>query len=92
MIELGDKVKDLVTGFCGIAVARTEWLYGCNRITIQPDVLDKEGEIYDGIAFDEPQLIILQKQVVEREQPVDDPGLPGGPKPTPAQDKKAQIK
>ena len=34
MITLGSKVRDLVTGKIGFAVARTEWLYGCARSEI----------------------------------------------------------
>lgn len=30
-VNLGDRVKDQVTGFEGIAIARTEWLFGCPR-------------------------------------------------------------
>jgi len=35
MIKLGQEVKDIVSGFKGIATARTEWLYGCVRVTVQ---------------------------------------------------------
>ncbi len=33
-IELGDKVRDTVTGFTGIAIGRAKWLYGCDRIVV----------------------------------------------------------
>lgn len=59
MINLGDKVKDKVTGFKGIAIARTEWLNGCSRITVQPDRLDG-GKVPDSQTFDEPQLTVLK--------------------------------
>ena len=36
MKNLGDEVKDTITGFKGIVVARTEWLNGCARVTVQP--------------------------------------------------------
>ena len=52
MIQLGDRVKDKVTGFEGIAVARTEWLYGCIRIEVQAKV-KTNGEIEDARMFDE---------------------------------------
>jgi len=42
MIKLGIRVKDSITGYEGVAIARTDWLYGCVRITIQGD-LDKDG-------------------------------------------------
>jgi len=42
-IKLGDKVKDTITGIQGIAIGRTTWLTGCDRITIQP--IPKKGEV-----------------------------------------------
>lgn len=44
-INLGDKVKDSVTGFSGIAIGRTTWLHGCDRITVQPEGVDKQGKL-----------------------------------------------
>jgi hypothetical protein len=58
-VELGSEVKDLVTGFQGVAVARTQFLNGCYRITIQPP-LDKEGKVPESETFDEPQLKLLK--------------------------------
>jgi len=56
MIQLGEKVKDTVSGFEGIAVASHHYLQGCNRITVQPPV-DKDGKLPDPQSFDEPQLV-----------------------------------
>ena len=64
-IELGDKVKDIVTGFTGIAVARTQWIAGCDRITVQPDRLTKDGETMESGTFDEPMLIIVKKASIK---------------------------
>ena len=50
-ILLGSKVKDSITGFEGVAVGRTEFLYGCIRIGIEG--VAKPGEI---LWFDEPRL------------------------------------
>lgn len=66
MIKLGEKAKDTVSGFEGICVARTEWLNGCWRITLQPKV-DKEGKCGDNVTFDEPQLKVIGKGVREGE-------------------------
>lgn len=35
-IKLGSKVRDTLTGLEGVAIARTVWIHGCVRITIQP--------------------------------------------------------
>ena len=32
-IELGQKVRDRITGCTGVVVCRSEWLHGCVRIT-----------------------------------------------------------
>lgn len=79
-IALGDKAKDSVTGFEGIAVARTEWLNGCIRVTLQSDSLDKEGKPRDGQTFDEPQLVVIKAGKVKC-----GPRDTGGPAITPRQ-------
>lgn len=59
-IELGSKVKDSISGFSGIVVGKTEWLYGCVRIGVAPDCTDKDGKTIDTAWFDEGQLIVLK--------------------------------
>lgn len=61
--ELGDEVRDIVTGFNGIAVARTIWLCGCDRITIQPR-LDKDGMVPEPLVFDEPQIKVVKRKTI----------------------------
>lgn len=80
MIELGDKAKDTVTGYTGIAVARTEWINGCARITLMPDKLNKDGGLQQQETFDEPQLVLVKHGVVKRGAPDT-----GGPIPRPTQ-------
>ena len=41
-IELGNKVRDLVTGFEGIAIARIEYLNGCVQIALKGPAVDNE--------------------------------------------------
>lgn len=60
-IELGDLVKDKITGFKGVAIGRTTWLFGCDRISVQPQGLKKEGGTYEVQSFDEPQLEVVKK-------------------------------
>ena len=64
-INLGDRVKDTVTGFTGIAVARTQWLNGCDRVAVQPEKLTKEGFPREDRVFDEMQLQLLKAGVVK---------------------------
>jgi hypothetical protein len=55
MVKLGDKVTDSLTGFTGIATARTEYLYGCVRILVEPTEL-RDGKPVEGQYFDEQRL------------------------------------
>lgn len=60
MVRLGDKVKDTISKFTGIVVARTEWLTGCVRIGIEPLTLDKDGAPKPEYWFDEDRLAVLK--------------------------------
>jgi len=85
MIELGDRVQDTVTKFKGIAMARAVWLYGCDRIAVHPQELDKEGGIAEALWFDEPQLKIIKKNAVGSKSGGTKPEKKtGGPGPTPS--------
>lgn len=75
MIQLGDKVRDTITGFKGTAVARTMWLHGCARIVIQPEGVDKDGKVFENQSFDEPQLIVLKSTKIKTKHDT------GGPRP-----------
>jgi hypothetical protein len=61
---LGDKVKDIITGFEGIVTARHQWLNNCNTYSVRPTVL-KDGAPQDACGFDEPQLSLVQEKVTE---------------------------
>jgi len=57
-IDLGSKVKDRITGLEGIVIGRTEWLYKCVRLVVQPQVIH-EGQPVEAVSFDEDQLEVL---------------------------------
>ncbi len=80
-IELGDVVKDTISGFQGVAIGRTEWLYGCERITVQSQKLN-EGKPIACESFDLPQLVLVKKAAVKSQ--IKDVNTPGGPRPTPS--------
>jgi len=63
MIEHGDRVKDKISGLKGIVVGITTWLYGCRRISVQPESA-KDNRPADMFVVDEPQLILLKKTVI----------------------------
>lgn len=62
-IPLGSKAKDIHTGFQGTLIAYTEWLYGCPRLTIEPQELDKDGKVQDARWFDEPRVKVVVEEV-----------------------------
>jgi hypothetical protein len=91
-VSLGDRAKDQVTGYEGICIARTQWLNGCVRITLQSSKLDKDGKPGEGQTFDEPQLTVTKARAVVTEvtpAPVASVAparrLTGGPIPAPRQ-------
>lgn len=55
MIKLGTRVRDSITGFSGVAMARTEYLNGCARVGVQAAQLH-DGKPVDPQWFDEQQL------------------------------------
>jgi hypothetical protein len=56
MVKLGSKVKDSMTGFEGVAVSRTEYLYGCVSVGVQPTGLTEKGKSQELEYFDEQRL------------------------------------
>lgn len=78
-IKLGDKVRDRITGMEGVALGRTQWLYGCVRIAVQATVL-KDGVSQAMEWIDEPQLESLgASPAAERSEE----GDPAGPRADP---------
>lgn len=55
MVKLGDKVKDSVTGFSGVATARTVYWNGCISILVLSPKLSPEGKEVD-LWFDEQRV------------------------------------
>lgn len=68
-IELGDRVRDKITGLKGIAIGVTNWLFGCRRFCVQPEE-SKDGKPLETFVVDEPQLEIVKKGVVLPPTPV----------------------
>ena len=72
MINLGNKYKDVVSGFIGIAVSRHSYINGCERITLQPEI-DKDGKLPQTETFDSPQLKEIEITTIKQNN------LTGGP-------------
>jgi hypothetical protein len=75
--NLGDRVKDAVTGFTGVCIARYEWLNGCVRYGVQNEKL-KDGKPTEEVSIDQGQLALVKAAAV-KVAPIDT----GGPMPTP---------
>jgi hypothetical protein len=56
MIKLGTRVKDAITGFEGIATSRAEYLYGCVRVLVEPQIL-KDGKPVEALWLDELRFV-----------------------------------
>ncbi len=55
MVNLGDKVTDSITGFKGVAIGKTEWLYRCIRFCVAAEEM-KDGKPIEDQWFDEQRL------------------------------------
>lgn len=74
-IDLGDLARDRITGYKGIVVAKTEWLNGCVRVTLQAQKLDA-GKVPQTESFDVEQVEVLKVAEFKPSTPS------GGPMPT----------
>ena len=81
-IELGEKVRDIVTGFTGIAMARVEYLNGCVQFCVKP-MAKKVDCMPDGHYIDIGQLErvrggilgLIQKATTGGVMPDEPPGI-----------------
>jgi len=81
MIRLGSIVRDSLTGFTGMATARTEWLYGCARVCVEPEEL-KDGKPIEASWFDEQRIEIVEERspVVSKDNSATSGGFYDNPK------------
>lgn len=69
MIKLGQEVRDRVTGFQGIVVVIADHLYGCVRIGVQPQGMDKDGRKFDDAFFDVSALEVISEGITAQLAP-----------------------
>lgn len=62
--NLGDEVKDQITGYKGFIVARCDYMTGCNRYGIGQK-MKKDGTLPKWQWFDEPSLKLTKKNVID---------------------------
>ena len=78
-IELGDKVKNIITGFEGVVTGDCQYLHGCRQFLVVPKI-SKNGEHRGSHWFDAPNLKVLKKAVVKTTDPTWGPAI--NPPPT----------
>jgi len=71
-IKLGNKVRDKVTGYEGVATARVEYLNGCVQYCVKPKV-GSDGKM------PEPEYIDVQQLEVVSDGTTVEPSKTGGP-------------
>tara|TARA_R110002049_G_scaffold199037_2_gene369118 strand:+ start:113 stop:364 length:252 start_codon:yes stop_codon:yes gene_type:complete len=64
--NLGNEVKDKITGFQGIATGHAEYLTGCDQYVVQPKC-EKNGTYPDANWFDEGRLEWVSKGIAKEE-------------------------
>ncbi len=79
-INMGDEVRDAITGIVGIVTGRTEWLNGCIRWCVQPKET-KDGKPVEETWFDEQRLERVVATGFSR--PPAEEARAGGPMPDP---------
>lgn len=75
--ELGDRVKDTITGYTGVIIGMSQWTTGCARASVQAPV-DKDGKVPDSIGID-----VLTLEMVKAGPRHDADRSKGGPRPEP---------
>lgn len=62
--EHGDRVKDSITGYTGIIIGITDWLFGCKHVAVKREGLDKEGRPQESKSFDIQRVEVVKKNAV----------------------------
>lgn len=73
-VQLGDRIKDSISGFVGIMVAKCDWLNGCCRVTVQPETL-KDGAVMDNSTFDVEQVELVNARNAVSRTPTGGPAI-----------------
>lgn len=83
IVELGDRVKDRISGFTGIAICRNEWINKCVRFGVQPEETTKEHKPAEAQYLDVEQLVVVKKGVIKVDKSIPESRRPNGPRDTP---------
>lgn len=61
IIELGDTVKDIYTGFTGIATSKTEFINGCIQYGVAPKWNKGDKVPMEEVGINSESLIVIKK-------------------------------
>lgn len=62
--NLGDVLRDKVTGFAGVVMARSDYFTGCRHYALQAQKVNKDGKVPDWEWLDEQRLEKASGKVV----------------------------
>jgi hypothetical protein len=71
-VEIGDLVRDQITGFTGVVEARYLFRNGCTRFSVTSQTLNAEGKPVSEV-FDPHELDIVKKHAITVLRPTDIP-------------------
>lgn len=74
---LGFEVRDVVTGFTGIATTIGFDLFGCVQVIVSPEGIDEKGELKKSSWFDHKRLVKTDRKAPVMAQPTFET-VPGG--------------
>jgi hypothetical protein len=66
-VPLGTLMRDKVTGWEGIAIAKVVFMNGCVQYSLKPQKLDKDGKTMEAPTFDCEQLEVIGKGIAKEE-------------------------
>lgn len=82
--DLGDHVRDKVTGFKGIVTGVFKYMNGCVRLMLEARTL-KDGKPIEAYTVDDSQVEVIKRQAVPTKYSAySTRSGTGGPRPTPA--------
>jgi hypothetical protein len=77
-IVLGERYRDSITGFTGVAVARHEYIHGCTRVSLHA----MEGGDIKEFSFDAPALVAVKNEQQFTSKRTGGPGISPKARPT----------
>jgi len=64
-IQIGDRVRDLVTGYEGVAIAVTVHITGCRTVGVVSGKQSEDGRLAPAEWFDDKRLTVVQNGAVQ---------------------------